>query len=632
MRTLVLSIAACLLFQSVVAQYHPQAPQASVNPDSLLTAGMDEVLSYLLLTREDFRFRGDYMDKDSFRLKIVDSLMRRPLLMGDFVRECADRCDSIHQAPDRVLQFIASVAGTQYETAILSGSAISRPESWRDALSSLDRNLQLMADASDRYLSEGMSPEEVAAVVSGYKDLLLEDVADKEKSAEELDSLTRAEEQFAMNFAKTAAALRFPTLFAIQPIIDQLAMIASGLEKDRKAFERGQNKQIYLSGKKEKRKIVIGGYGHDEYCGEYDMIIDPGGDDSYYLEYEPGKPHPTIIADFGGNDIYEAKTPFALATGAFSYSILIDYDGDDVYRGGSFSLGTGYFGVGILWDKKGNDSYIGDTFTQGAGTFGFGLLIDSDGSDTYTGNLNCQGFGFVSGMGGIIDASGNDVYTVQPKYGDFIRYEDHYVSMSQGFGNGVRPFLSGGAGFLFDYAGNDTYVSDIFGQGASYWYSLGMLYDRLGNDQYLSHQYAQGNGTHMSLGILRDDTGNDIYRAYGVSQGCGHDYACGWLLDRQGNDLYASYDLSQGAGQANGFGIFTDLTGDDRYYVMLKNNTQGYGNPRRDYGSIGVFLDLDGDDRYDGNGTNNRFWTTNSKWGGGLDRSIPVSDSAEAKP
>ncbi len=631
MRTLLISIAACLLFQFASAQYHPQGPQASVDLDSLLVAGMDEVLSYLLLTREDFRFRGDYMEKDSFRLKIVDSLMRRPLLMGDFVQECAHRFDSVHRDPDQVLKFLASVVGAQYEKVPLSGSSISQPKSWKDALASLDRYLQILADASNKYLSEAMSPEEVAIVVSRYKDLLLEDVADKEKSAEELDSLTRSEEQFAIDFAKTAAGLRFPKVFAIQPIIDELAMIASGLEKDRKAFQRGQKKQIYLSGKKEKRRIVIGSYGHDEYRGDYDMIIDPGGDDSYYLEYDPGNPHPVIIADFGGNDIYEAKTPFALAAGAFAYSILIDYEGDDIYRGGSFSLGAGYFGIGILWDKKGNDSYIGDTFTQGAGTFGFGLLIDSDGSDTYTGNLYCQGFGFVGGMGGIIDASGNDVYMVQPKYGDFIRYEDHYVSMSQGFGNGVRPFLSGGAGFLFDYAGNDTYVSDIFGQGASYWYSLGMLYDRSGNDQYLSHQYAQGNGTHMSLGILRDDAGNDIYRAYGVSQGCGHDYACGWLLDRQGNDLYASYDLSQGAGQANGFGIFTDLTGNDRYYVMLKNNTQGYGNPRRDYGSIGVFLDLDGDDRYDGNGTNNRFWTTNSKWGGGLDRSIPVPDSAEAK-
>jgi hypothetical protein len=157
-----------------------------------------------------------------------------------------------------------------------------------------------------------------------------------------------------------------------------------------------------------------------------------------------------------------------------------------------------------------------------------------------------------------------------------------------------------------------------------------MLYDKAGNDQYISHQYAQGNGTHMSLGILRDDAGNDIYRAYGVSQGCGHDYSLGWLQDRAGDDLYATFDLGHGAGQANGMGVLTDLLGNDRYYVMLGRNTQGYGNPRREYGSIGVFLDLDGDDKYDGNGSNNRFWTLpGSKWGGGLDKQIPRPDSTE---
>ena len=136
----------------------------------------------------------------------------------------------------------------------------------------------------------------------------------------------------------------------------------------------------------------------------------------------------------------------------------------------------------------------------------------------------------------------------------------------------------------------------------------------------------------MTLGMLMDKSGDDVYRSHGVCQGCGHDYSCGWLADFSGNDIYTANDLAQGAGQANGIGIFTDLTGDDGYYVFLKYNSQGYGNPRRDYGSIGLFLDDDGDDRYDGNGKNNYFWKSPYKWGGGLDKSLPQpADSTEAK-
>ncbi len=626
----------------LAAQYLPSGPDVTADMDSLLESGMDEVLSYLLLTRQDFRFRDDYLEKDSFRLPIIDSLMAHPLLMNTFADECVSQFSSCEENPDQVLAFLARISQTPYGSSGDLSAVIehlfkvrsSRKgdyKQWEESRDSIAAVISTWNASIDKYMSDRVGPDEIDRIISDYKNLILEDIADKDKSAEEQDSTSNIEEQYAIEFGKTAVGLDIPRINGIQFILSKLDDLKSDFESDSKLRSRADSEKLYLSErKKDGLLIAIGSLGNDVYEGDYDLIIDPGGNDSYLLSYDPENPHSTIIADFAGDDIYKAETEFALACGAFAYSLLIDYEGDDIYRGGSFSLGAGYFGVGILWDKKGDDSYFGDTFTQGAGTFGLGLLIDSDGSDTYTGNLFCQGFGFVNGIGGIIDNSGNDSYVVQPKYGDFIRYDDHYISLSQGFGYGIRPWLSGGWGFIFDYGGNDVYVCDIFGQGASYWWSLGMLYDKSGNDQYLSHQYTQGNGTHMSLGILRDDAGNDIYRAYGVSQGCGHDYACGWLQDRRGDDLYATQGLGHGAGQANGMGILTDLIGNDRYYVVDKHNTQGYGNPRRDYGSIGIFLDLDGDDRYDGNGSNNRFWTVpGSKWGGGLDRQIPVPDTTD---
>jgi hypothetical protein len=68
-----------------------------------------------------------------------------------------------------------------------------------------------------------------------------------------------------------------------------------------------------------------------------------------------------------------------------------------------------------------------------------------------------------------------------------------------------------------------------------------------------------------------------------------------------------AFDLSQGAGNANGIGMLIDESGDDTYAVKRLHNTQGYGNFRREYGSIGVLIDLIGDDHYT-SGHDMLFW------------------------
>jgi len=110
-------------------------------------------------------------------------------------------------------------------------------------------------------------------------------------------------------------------------------------------------------------------------------------------------------------------------------------------------------------------------------------------------------------------------------------------------------------------------------------------------------------------------------------QGVGHDYACGIILDREGDDIYQADDLSQAAGSANGIGLLIDDRGDDRYYVREKRNTHGYGNPRRDFGSIGLFIDMAGRDIYTGYGKDDSYWKSDSKWGGGMDIEFWKTDS-----
>ena len=90
-----------------------------------------------------------------------------------------------------------------------------------------------------------------------------------------------------------------------------------------------------------------------------------------------------------------------------------------------------------------------------------------------------------------------------------------------------------------------------------------------------------------------------------------------FLYDASGDDTYASFDLSQGAGNANGIGLLIDEKGDDSYTVKRQHNTQGYGDLRREYGSIGVLLDIEGDDAYSSGG-DAEFWEKGT-YGIGID-------------
>jgi hypothetical protein len=353
-------------------------------------------------------------------------------------------------------------------------------------------------------------------------------------------------------------------------------------------------------------EIVIGNYGKNSYHGNFDIIIDLSGNDLYEIE-NPVKTSSNWIIDLNGDDRYSALSDFSIAGSFLSSSFILDAGGNDVYEGKNASLGTGIAGISVLVDLKGDDTYTGGFISCGAGMFGTGLLYDNEGNDSYMSDGYSQGFGMTQGMGMILDNQGSDKYNVKPVVKDITRYEDHYKSMSQGFGTGIRPYYAGGIGIILDSRGNDLYSSDIYGQGSAYWFASGFLIDEEGNDIYKSYQYSQGAGIHFASGFLEDDSGNDIYSANGVSQGCGHDYGFGLLLDGNGNDNYSAYSLSQGTGNANGIGFLADLSGTDIYLSKDNLTTRGYGNPRRETVSLGIFIDAGQLNYYSVNGTGSGF-------------------------
>lgn len=343
--------------------------------------------------------------------------------------------------------------------------------------------------------------------------------------------------------------------------------------------------------------ILIGSRKNDVYEGTMPLlVIDPGGDDVYRFSRASGL---NGIIDVSGNDVYTETGTASYGSGMLGLGFLLDMSGDDLYQGGIITLGAGFMGAGILADLDGNDRYLSEAFSQGAAVFGVGLLYDLFGDDLYRGNLYCQGMGYIRGAGILADMTGEDTFVAGRSVPDRREKKGAFQTYSQGFGLGCRSVAAGGAGILYNGAGNDRYAGSYFCQGSAYWQALGVLCDDAGDDVYQARRYAQGAGVHQAAGMLLDGGGNDSYTSWGVSQGCGHDDAVGILRDLAGQDRYQSDWLSQGAGNSRGIGLLVDDGGDDVFWAK-NSNVQGAGvyDDRRDALSLGILIDHCGTDRF----------------------------------
>lgn len=351
-------------------------------------------------------------------------------------------------------------------------------------------------------------------------------------------------------------------------------------------------------------RVVILGTNNTEFAEPAFLVLAPRGNQRYRgavgaANGLAGLPLAVLI-DLDGNDLYESHDLVGPGAALMGISVVIDEAGDDTWRLEYAGAGAGFWGAGILEDRAGNDVRIGRAMGQGAAFAGVGLLIEHAGNDRYEIGLQGQGFSGWRGFGMLIDRAGHDVYYAGGLEPDHERNPDRFLSLSQGFSMGMRPFAGGGVAALIDLEGNDLYFGDVFAQGVSYYYSAGLLIDGGGHDRYLTHHYGQGCGIHLSLGLLADLGGHDRYIGGILAQGAGHDFAVGMLIDREGDDLYSAALHAQGHGMNNSVGLLIDSAGDDIYDGRDPQTTQGVGNTGgfRESGSIGVLIDLGGNDRY----------------------------------
>lgn len=576
---------------------------------------LDSALRALKMSRKDLSFKKDYVEKDRFRLKIVDTLLQEPLnsipkgesLLSELsLTEKSNRGVGIPPiATSGSLQKLLLTAARELGSEIEVKEIFQESSSgeWKELPAVLGTTLETLLSAlkeANLLLRESLamlSGEEIEFLKENIPRLITEDELEEEEYEEILNLAEKVnwDKLFASGATVTAGVdLALPGLMNI-------------------TFTR---EGVIFEEETPLGKVIVGGVGDNLYHGQPAIIIDLGGNDQY-LEDQEEKTPISIILDLNGNDLYRSSSNYCQGAGLFGIGILVDISGDDHYLAKNYSQGCGLFGVGILSDRAGEDQYSGDSGLQGAGIFGIGILEDQEGNDHYTAARLAQGFGFIRGFGLLLDRGGTDLYYSGGKYTDFRENRQYYQSFSQGFGLGLRPIASGGIGLLADLEGNDTYIGDYFSQGSSYWYALGILLDKQGNDKYLARRYSQGAGTHLTVGILMDALGDDIYHSWGVSQGCGHDLAVGILIDKEGNDQYSADRISQGVGNANGLGILMDYAGEDRYLSRDKKNL-GFAGASRNFGGIGIFLDGGGKDIYSRKGKDDSLWTQ-TNYGVGID-------------
>jgi len=363
--------------------------------------------------------------------------------------------------------------------------------------------------------------------------------------------------------------------------------------------------------------IVIGGPGPNTYreAGQrIALLLDLGGNDTYAGFSAPMDETQgiSVVIDFEGDDIYEAG-PLGLAAGRLGVGMLVDCAGDDQYRLAAGSGGAGFAGIGLLVDQAGNDRYTGARFTQGAAIGGIGLLVDRSGNDDYTGFGYAIGFGGPLGIGAVIDLTGNDAYRCgsrapsgedQAETSGGARIQSDCFGIGAGAGQRLLPRqeppvvddVAGGIGLVLDQDGHDRYVSANFSQGLGYYFGIGIKMDERGHDRHDAARYGHGAGAHFGVGLFVDRAGADRYGSAGplYNGAAAWDRSVALAVDDGTDD--DTYDLTRSTGLGiadhHAWSLFVDAGGRDRYLVP-----QGLGSAG--HGSASGFLDLGGEDRYE---------------------------------
>lgn len=581
---------------------------ASIAAEPVLNAErravLAEALAHLALAPDDLRFDRD-LGRPLWAHPALRGFLNEPLSFIDAADRLIDSADGgLRGRIDRASAYLPGVGATERPApAPASAPPRTRASERAECLAFLREAEEAMEQALCRLTQE----ERREAAVGFYSDLLrLGDFPDRRSYLE----------QMGFDSARIERAAR--PEYVLDPEPEARAVLDRMERMDFAALIRAAHALIsaadaltpavWTNGPAEAlpptEGVFIGTPGDDRYDRPARLIIDPGGSDEYAapaVSADGVNGFPVCLTvDFGGHDRYVSERLLGPCSASLGAVMIRDYSGNDLYAANFSGVAAAFMGAAILEDRAGNDKYSANRFGQAAAEMGLALLFDEDGFDRYEVGYMGQGYAGPGGVGWLADRAGDDRYDAGGVHPDYERHDDRFLSMAQGFAIGLRPFIGGGFGALTDGDGHDRYVADIYGQGASYWYSAGLLADGGGHDDYTVFHYGQGSGIHMSCGLLYDEAGRDRYSGYILCQGNAHDYAVGWLVDGGGDDTYTADHHAQGRAINNSLAVLLDAGGRDAYFARREGQAQGIGNngDLREYGSLALLLDLAGRDRY----------------------------------
>lgn len=612
---------------------HPPDPVSGL--DSLATASLDRAFEYMQITPAGLGFEKRYVEDDTFRLSVVDSILNDPLRLPDWQAETVTAIRGALEQPRALIAWAGRTIDAPGDP-VAAGSSDEFPGALDEGVTQRDKeSASSLEDAAERFIAEiKLAEVELERAFARIDPSLRDQVqvlapalwGDPEHPLDPIrkgmlhfelgaraDTTLELKEKLVLDAATLldrSALTRSAQLFvgALGRLSERTLPPDSSVPSEFRAIAAGIQGSIDGAWPSPWGWIVFGGGGNNRYSAEaleeIAFVIDPGGDDVYEGRAASAiggllRPFGAVV-DGGGNDIYlGGSRPYALGGAHFGVAALIDVAGDDVYRGDDGSLGAACFGVGILYDGAGKDFFEGRNLCQGAGAFGIGILRSAVRSDAPLGQELQPDLGYEAGL---LPVPGTGAVAVRPDE------NDTYIAarQSQGFGSTF------GLGLLSDDAGNDVYRAgglylhipllpndfQSLSQGFAIGFrpraagGVGILLDEFGNDFYDGEVYAQGTSYWYSLGLLFDGAGNDRYLATQYAQGAGVHLSVGSLWDRGGDDHYVSkLGVTQGTAHDLSVGMLRDESGND-YYVVSDGQGVSIVN------SVAFFLDEQGDDFY----------------------------------
>ena len=241
------------------------------------------------------------------------------------------------------------------------------------------------------------------------------------------------------------------------------------------------------------------------------LLIDRGGQDSYQC-FQSGQGYGGVrgagfLIDVVGNDQYIAHDqPLDFPSPQTKERNTSLAQGCGMGRRADYSDGHSFAGgIGVLLDVQGDDLYRCGVFGQGAGYWGgMGWLIDLQGNDTHEGAWYVQGAAAHFAIGCLEDRLGNDRYLTA-------------FNMAMGAGHDFS------IGYLYEGEGDDQYDAPSLALGGGNANGIGIFVDLKGDDQYriransanLGRVNPFGKGTlrerALCLGLFLDASGTDSY-------------------------------------------------------------------------------------------------------------------------